>query len=231
MIVTIGKFEFGGFRKISDALVGPVIRVLNCLLPMEERRPSRNASKRAYTQNEDSNDEADSYHGSDQSETDEYVSQARPRAKRSRINADALLDEESDDDEENERPRNDDGTYAGQIRKIHVENFMCHRKLTIDFNKHLTFVGGVNGSGKSAIAVALMVCLGSTAKSTGRGSANAGFIREGSNGPAIVKVYLRNEGSDAYCPEKYGKTIVVVRKIFKPSGGHYELLNHKEEVY
>ncbi len=36
---------------------------------------------------------------------------------------------------------------AGQIKKIYVENFMCHRKLTVPFGYHVNFVTGENGSG------------------------------------------------------------------------------------
>lgn len=39
------------------------------------------------------------------------------------------------------------GTETGQIRRVHVENFMCHRKLTVEFGKHVNFVTGQNGSG------------------------------------------------------------------------------------
>ena len=40
---------------------------------------------------------------------------------------------------------------AGVILKVHVENFMCHRKLTINLCKNVNFIHGQNGSGKSAI--------------------------------------------------------------------------------
>ncbi len=38
---------------------------------------------------------------------------------------------------------------AGQILLIYVENFMCHRKLTVNSCHHVNFVTGQNGSGKS----------------------------------------------------------------------------------
>ena len=198
---------------------------------MENRKSSRSTSKRTYTQDADSDEDAKSQEASDDNESEEEGTQRNTRQpKRSRINPDDLFeDEDSDREEENVRPRNDTGTYAGQLRRIYLENFMCHRKLTVDFNSSLTFVGGVNGSGKSAIAVALMVCLGATAKSTGRGSSNARFIRQGWSGSAIIKVFLRNEGADAYRPDVYGKTIVVTRKI-AVSGGGYDLQSEDGKV-
>jgi structural maintenance of chromosomes protein 6 len=36
---------------------------------------------------------------------------------------------------------------AGQIVRIYVENFMCHRKFTINLGQGLNFICGKNGSG------------------------------------------------------------------------------------
>eukprot|EP01038_Epipyxis_sp_PR26KG_P011016 gene11016-14795_t len=114
---------------------------------------------------------------------------------------------------------------SGQILRIYVQDFMNHRKLTIEFNRHLTFVTGKNGAGKSAIAVALQLCLGATARNTDRGSSLASLIREGSPGPAIIRVTLMNEGADAFMPEIYGKRITVERKIPKSGSATYGIFN------
>jgi hypothetical protein len=37
---------------------------------------------------------------------------------------------------------------AGIVLKIYVENFMCHRKLTVDLCRNVNFIYGQNGSGK-----------------------------------------------------------------------------------
>lgn len=37
---------------------------------------------------------------------------------------------------------------AGIIQRIYVENFMCHRKLTVDLCRNVNFIYGQNGSGK-----------------------------------------------------------------------------------
>jgi hypothetical protein len=37
---------------------------------------------------------------------------------------------------------------TGHVIRIYVEDFMCHRKLTLDFGRHVNFVTGQNGSGK-----------------------------------------------------------------------------------
>lgn len=67
--------------------------------------------------------------------------------------------------------------------------------------------------GKSAVATAIQVCLGATARTTGRGANLSTFIREGSDRPAVVRITLWNEGADAFEPEKYGKQITVERTI------------------
>jgi AAA15 family ATPase/GTPase len=74
---------------------------------------------------------------------------------------------------------------AGIVEVIFMQDFMCHRKLTVNFGRcvhnhtplrthasqhllrHVNFITGANGSGKSAIVAALQLCLGCTARKTG----------------------------------------------------------------
>ena len=83
--------------------------------------------------------------------------------------------------------------------------------------------------GKSAIVAAIQLCLGSTARDTGRGTSVAKYIREGSDSPAILKITLLNEGPDAFEPEKYGKKITVQRTISK-TASTYKLLDDEGNV-
>lgn len=85
--------------------------------------------------------------------------------------------------------------------------------------------------GKSAIAAAIQLCLGASAKVTGRGTKLDGLIREGSNGPAIIRVTLLNEGSDAYLPDVYKNRIVIERTINKNGVGTYQIKNKDMEVF
>jgi hypothetical protein len=50
-------------------------------------------------------------------------------------------------------------SFAGNIEKLSLTNFMCHASLEIDFCAGVNFVIGENGSGKSAILTALCVAL------------------------------------------------------------------------
>jgi hypothetical protein len=129
----------------------------------------------------------------------------------------------SEDDYEGDEGEEDlSELETGQVIRVYVQDFMCHNKLTVEFGRHVNFVTGSNGSGnngfhqnflilmflkffiyifhciifigKSAIVAALQLCLGATANSTGRGTKLDGLIREGCDGPAIMRVTLLNEG-------------------------------------
>eukprot|EP00531_Pseudo-nitzschia_arenysensis_P017651 CAMPEP_0116143792 /NCGR_PEP_ID=MMETSP0329-20121206/15640_1 /TAXON_ID=697910 /ORGANISM="Pseudo-nitzschia arenysensis, Strain B593" /LENGTH=1209 /DNA_ID=CAMNT_0003639137 /DNA_START=160 /DNA_END=3789 /DNA_ORIENTATION=+ len=103
---------------------------------------------------------------------------------------------------------------AGIITKIYAENFMCHRKLTVELSRNVNFIYGQNGSGKSAILAAIQICLGAGARRTNRARSLKDLIRKGtSSNCAKVRVTLLNKGSDAYEHDKYGDYITVERTI------------------
>jgi chromosome segregation ATPase len=118
---------------------------------------------------------------------------------------------------------------TGHVEKIELVNFMCHRRLSICFGPNINFVIGRNGSGKSAILTALIVCLGGKASITHRATNLKGFLRAGSNAASIL-VYLNNHGEDAYCPELYGDTIMVERRINKDGQSNYRICSHSAKL-
>ncbi len=68
----------------------------------------------------------------------------------------------------------------GQIKELHMLNFMCHKNFSIQFQATpMQIVTGANGSGKSTIANAICLCLGAQARTTGRTSNVQSFIRKG----------------------------------------------------
>lgn len=71
---------------------------------------------------------------------------------------------------------------VGIIVKIYCENFMCHRKLSVDLCANVNFINGENGSGKSAILAALQICLGARATVTHRARKIADLVRQGHDG-------------------------------------------------
>ena len=133
-----------------------------------------------------------------------------------------------DDDSEDVAPKLE--SESGQIVSVEAENFMCHKKFSITFGRNLNFITGANGSGKSAVVAAIQLCLGANARTTGRASNLASFIREGSNDPAIIRVTLHNDGSDAYFPHLYGPKIVIERKIPLKGGATYRLISATNKV-
>jgi len=139
---------------------------------------------------------------------------------------DMLIDDEVDSMDE------EDDTYfeAGIILKVKMEDFMCHTKFSVKLGKQVNFLTGSNGTGKSAVVAAIQLCLGATAKRSGRANAVKDMIRQGSPGPAIISVELRNEGVDAYKPEEYGNVIIIERRIAKTGSCGYALMNKRGKV-
>lgn len=111
---------------------------------------------------------------------------------------------------------------VGIIEMIKLENFMCHRHLELKLGPNINFIIGQNGSGKSAVLVALTVCLGAKAGFTNRGKKITNFIR-GDASSASVSVTLRNRGAEAYKPDLYGKTITIIRTIARSGSSGYKV--------
>uniref|UniRef100_A0A1J3I1T9 Structural maintenance of chromosomes protein 6 n=1 Tax=Noccaea caerulescens TaxID=107243 RepID=A0A1J3I1T9_NOCCA len=107
---------------------------------------------------------------------------------------------------------NDQRSVSGTIRRIRLENFMCHSNLEIEFGEWVNFITGQNGSGKSAILTALCVAFGCRAKGTQRAATLKDFIKTGCS-YAVVHVEMKNQGEDAFKPEIYGDIIIIERRI------------------
>jgi chromosome segregation ATPase len=114
----------------------------------------------------------------------------------------------------------------GTILKVRVTNFMCHQHLEVELGPRINFIVGENGSGKSAVLTALMVCLGTKKGAKERSDKGLkGFIREGSNF-AKVEVSIRNVGNDAFEPQmNHGDVITVERTISASGSGSFKIRN------
>lgn len=170
--------------------------------------------------------------------SDEDQSNDASDENQSETDPDGQQEDEEEEDTDDSQPRRfleDHPIHpinAGIIKRVYVENFMCHRKFTIDFCRNVNFITGQNGSGKSAILAAIQICLGAGARNTHRAGNLKDLIRKdgASNQPtdAIIRVSLMNEGSDAYEADKYGKTITIERTITRNGGFNgYKLLNEE----
>ncbi|KAG0312255.1 Structural maintenance of chromosomes protein 6 [Dissophora globulifera] len=130
--------------------------------------------------------------------------------------------------EKSKAQRNRHGAIAlmGVIEVIEMFDFMCHRHLKVPFGPKINFIIGHNGSGKSAILTAIMVCLGGKANATNRAQNLKALIREGA-GQTEVKLQLRNRGPDAFKPEIYGESIIIERRISKDGTSGYKIKSSK----
>lgn len=121
-----------------------------------------------------------------------------------------------------EQLQEQEDSAAGILQWVTVKNFMCHDHLNFTFSPNINFVQGRNGSGKSAIASAVVVGLGGTARVTNRGKNTQGLVKYGKQ-TATIEIALKNTGKEAFKHELYGDTIIVERKIQIKGGGGYKI--------
>ncbi|ADM11797.1 Rad18-like recombination and DNA repair protein [Encephalitozoon intestinalis ATCC 50506] len=100
--------------------------------------------------------------------------------------------------------------FKKTIASIELIKFMCHDHLLINLRKPLTIVTGCNGSGKSAIMVAIGLVLGQRAYNLERGSCFRDMIKSGESN-AVVRVVLENHRG--FKREFFGGTIIIEKRI------------------
>ncbi|KAJ3022227.1 UNVERIFIED_CONTAM: Structural maintenance of chromosomes protein 6 [Siphonaria sp. JEL0065] len=113
---------------------------------------------------------------------------------------------------------------AGILKKIELYQFMCHSMLEIELGPDINFIIGHNGSGKSAILTAIIVCLGGKARATDRGDALKTLVMEGKHTAEII-VTIENQGPESFQPEIYGQTISIQRRITRDGSGSFALID------
>ena len=164
-------------------------------------------------------------------EDDDEEGEETPAKRQAVDEESAAEDEEEDEAEEDSQPENSQGpspsirrainkpnkpAEAGILKKVYMENFMCHQKFSVDLCRNVNFITGQN-SGKSAILAAIQICLGAGARRTSRGSNLRDLVRRDAATNSVthakIRVTLYNEGSDGYDQETYGDTITVERTI------------------
>ncbi|KAI9298781.1 P-loop containing nucleoside triphosphate hydrolase protein [Neoconidiobolus thromboides FSU 785] len=118
----------------------------------------------------------------------------------------------------------------GKILSITLNNFMCHEHYQVKLGPNVNFITGSNGSGKSAILTALIICLGSRVGFTQRATNLRTLIKEGQN-TALITVVISNNGSGAYKSEIYGDRIIVERRISREGvGSVYKIKNSQDKL-
>ena len=118
---------------------------------------------------------------------------------------------------------------AGVIKKIYLENFMCHKKLSVSLCRNINFINGQNGSGKSAILAGLQIALGASARRTNRAGNLQQLVQRGNgSSSAKIRVTLLNGGDDGFRQDVYGNEITVERCISLGGGYNgFRLLDEK----
>ena len=121
--------------------------------------------RRKKAESDDDEDHMENNEGVGEEEDDDDEGGSSPkRSKKKGVNKAAVSSPMTD------RHTNPTGkpAEAGIIKEVYVENFMCHRKMTVKLCRNVNFIHGQNGSGKSAILAAIQVCLGAGARRTHR---------------------------------------------------------------
>ncbi|KAF2073495.1 hypothetical protein CYY_005204 [Polysphondylium violaceum] len=207
----------------ADGTNGKKFQKLDDEEEFESSQPQKRQTRKPITEEESDEDERPHRNG-----------KVAPRQKKQEEE-----EEEEMDEEEEEKDEEEDNSYqnipqreepeSGIIELISLENFMCHRRFEIKLGNNVNFISGENGSGKSALLVALIITLGAKAGFTNRGHKLTDLIKHEAK-QAVIRVKLRNRGSEAYKPELYGDSIIVERTIRKNGGGSgYKLKNSTGE--
>nr|QIC49993.1 structural maintenance of chromosomes protein 6 [Actinia equina] len=192
---------------------------------------SRQRSKR---RREDTSEEPTEEEDSGETSQERRSKRAPSTTKKSRRSSSVDRSDEEMDDEKMDSDDHDcsqpelatkSEAEVGIIEKITLINFMCHTMLEVPFGSNVNFVIGRNGSGKSAIMTGIVVGLGGKANTTNRGSSLKGFIKDKCSYCQII-IKLRNRGKDAYCPEIYGNSIIIERRITSDGSSSYKIKTH-----
>ncbi|ODM88865.1 Structural maintenance of chromosomes protein 6 [Orchesella cincta] len=111
-----------------------------------------------------------------------------------------------------------EGPYAGVIKSLRLQNFMCHSDFTHNFHPNLNFITGQNGSGKSALLSGILIALGGKASVTSRTTSLKSLIQKGKSIARVTVTLLNRNGV-----ERYGEEITIERKLSAAGGGSYKI--------
>ena len=207
------------YRCQGRALLPPFSRPTNLVLASASCRSSGGAfsmmpkAKRTSAATQEEGEGDSSQYVDDPSQSTAEVSSAPP-AKKAKTGGKAKAVQRSGEVQPFEN---------GVLRALIVENFMNHKHLRIDFDPHVNFIVGKNGSGKSAIVNALIAGFGHKASSTGRNTNSAKSLIMHGKDHALIQIHIANGGPDAYRPHEFGDTIVAEHKLERNGAGYYKL--------
>ncbi|KAI5167252.1 structural maintenance of chromosomes protein 6 [Nematocida sp. AWRm78] len=113
--------------------------------------------------------------------------------------------------------RNETGCF---LQNIQLVNFMCHDNLYVEFTKKVTCIVGNNGSGKSAIMIAVGVLFGVRATSM-RGNSYKQYIKTGED-YSLIKAEIKVPGASG------DSESIVIEKRLSPESSRIRILINGE---
>ena len=112
---------------------------------------------------------------------------------------------------------------------VEINNFMCHKHQEFKLGPRINFICGKNGSGKSAILTAIVLCLGGKASSTNRASSLKDLIQQGKENASII-CRIKNDGEGSYAAEDYGKVISVERHFSRSGTASFKIKSEQGRI-
>ncbi|KAK0039181.1 Rad18-like recombination and DNA repair protein [Biomphalaria pfeifferi] len=116
--------------------------------------------------------------------------------------------------------------FEGLIASVELINFMCHSHLVLNLNRQITVVAGRNGSGKSAVMIAIGLALGQRAQHLERGNSLKELIKS-KESIAVVRVVLNNKGFK----RDFFKDRIVVEKRISAKSSTTSVMNGERKVW
>lgn len=108
---------------------------------------------------------------------------------------------------------------------------MCHANFSAEFSPHINFIGGENGSGKSAVLCGITFGLGGSATTIGRGAALKDYI--GCHDTSCtVRITVVQPKQDRYTFNNLleGDLVVIERTANKSGASTFKLLDANGKV-
>jgi chromosome segregation ATPase len=98
---------------------------------------------------------------------------------------------------------------SGYLKRLELQNFMCHKNYSITFSPRLNVITGKNGSGKSAILHGILLALAAGNVTAGRGS----FARAIKFGEKWARTRLVIDNSGVNALPEWGDEIIIERLL------------------
>ncbi|ELQ76530.1 DNA repair protein RAD18 (SMC family protein) [Trachipleistophora hominis] len=115
------------------------------------------------------------------------------------------------------------------IKSITLSNFMCHTNLRLPFISPITVIGGFNGSGKSAIMIAIGIVLGQRTNALDRGSSAKSLIQ---NGKSSAKIQLElSNVQHRFNYGFFGNSIILERVIKRDAAHSIRIKNDSGKIF